>query len=203
MDQKCYALIRCHKLLNEIGYIEPSFPKPKPASFIILKQGIMIAKREVEQATQFPDEREKHLERARDILALMNLRLPLPEDRPREKLQAAAAMINMCMDLERWSVLGKPDASSVHLLEAIKGIGPIFARELEMGGIKTLHQLAKSDPAKVREILFLESWQAAWKQVPAWISQARELTGTKLVRKHPVTPSKLISPAIQPEVIQS
>lgn len=56
-------------------------------------------------------------------------------------------------------------------LEAIKGIGPVFARRLNEAGIYTYAELAESSPDKLREIVAAKSWQAV--EPEEWIKEAR------------------------------
>lgn len=60
-------------------------------------------------------------------------------------------------------------------LEAIKGIGAVYASRLHAAGINTYEQLSAADPARLAEIVGLRSWQAANPQT--WIEVARELAG--------------------------
>jgi predicted flap endonuclease-1-like 5' DNA nuclease len=62
-------------------------------------------------------------------------------------------------------------------LDAIKGIGAVYASRLYAAGINTYEELAAADPARVAEIVGLRSWQAANPQT--WIAAARELAGQK------------------------
>lgn len=59
-------------------------------------------------------------------------------------------------------------------LEAIKGIGPVFARRLKAAGIQTFQDLAETPPEKLREIVSAQPWQAV--EADEWIAQARALS---------------------------
>lgn len=59
-------------------------------------------------------------------------------------------------------------------LEAIKGIGPVFARRLNAAGINTYQQLVDTPPEKIRAIVDAKPWQAV--EPEEWVAQARELT---------------------------
>jgi predicted flap endonuclease-1-like 5' DNA nuclease len=59
-------------------------------------------------------------------------------------------------------------------LEAIKGIGPVFAKRMNAAGIFTYADLADQDPEKLLAIVEAKPWQAA--DPAEWIAQARSLT---------------------------
>ncbi len=58
-------------------------------------------------------------------------------------------------------------------LEAIKGIGPTYAKRLNEYGIYTLEDLAQADPAAIAGHIDLKPWQAVYPA--AWITEARTL----------------------------
>jgi predicted flap endonuclease-1-like 5' DNA nuclease len=59
-------------------------------------------------------------------------------------------------------------------LTAIRGIGPVYARRLQEGGIKTYATLAAQDPAEVRRVAQLKEWHAA--DPAEWIAAAQALS---------------------------
>lgn len=59
-------------------------------------------------------------------------------------------------------------------LEAIKGIGPVFAKRLQAAGITSYQQLAGTSPDRIREIVSAQPWQAV--EAEEWIAQAREMS---------------------------
>lgn len=59
-------------------------------------------------------------------------------------------------------------------LEAIKGIGPVFARRLRAAGIKTYQELANTPPDQIIEIVKAQPWQAV--EPEQWIAEARNLS---------------------------
>lgn len=58
-------------------------------------------------------------------------------------------------------------------LEAISGIGPVYARRLNAGGILTFEDLATKTPEELRAIIGAKSWQMT--RVDIWITQAQAL----------------------------
>ncbi|RJX35696.1 MAG: hypothetical protein C4525_03315 [Desulfarculus sp.] len=67
---------------------------------------------------------------------------------------------------------GEPGALHLDQLTVIKGIGPRLQSKLYLAGIDTYAKLAKSDPAKLREILDQAARNA---NVENWIKQAKKL----------------------------
>lgn len=69
-----------------------------------------------------------------------------------------------------------PDPAAMRELERIRGIGPRYAALLLAGGIRSLADLARADPAQLGRMLGVSA--AAPMAAPArWIAQARELSG--------------------------
>lgn len=58
-------------------------------------------------------------------------------------------------------------------LTAIKGIGAVFARRLNDGGIVTFAQLAQATPDQLQDIVQAAEWQAI--DPASWIVEARQL----------------------------
>ncbi len=59
-------------------------------------------------------------------------------------------------------------------LTAIKGIGAVFARRLNDGGIVTFAQLAQATPDQLQDIVQAAEWQAI--DPATWIAEARQLS---------------------------
>ena len=57
-------------------------------------------------------------------------------------------------------------------LEVIKGIGPIFARRLNHGGIFTFEELARLTPAEVRRVVAVADWHKI--EPEEWIAEAAQ-----------------------------
>ncbi len=58
-------------------------------------------------------------------------------------------------------------------LEAIKGIGAVYARRLRQAGIHTYTALAAQSPERIAAIVKLQAWQAG--RPAEWIAEARSL----------------------------
>jgi predicted flap endonuclease-1-like 5' DNA nuclease len=58
-------------------------------------------------------------------------------------------------------------------LTRIKGIGPVYQRKLRDVGVNSFKQLAEADPAHLRRLLDIKTWQRV--NIEAWISQAHDL----------------------------
>lgn len=58
-------------------------------------------------------------------------------------------------------------------LEAIEGIGPIFARRLNDSGIHTISEVAKASPDRLAEFAGLKPWQK--EDSAEWIAEAKRL----------------------------
>jgi predicted flap endonuclease-1-like 5' DNA nuclease len=67
-------------------------------------------------------------------------------------------------------------SSQTDRLEAIKGIGPVFAKRLRAAGINSYRALSNTPPETLREIVSAQPWQAV--EAEDWITQARELSKT-------------------------
>jgi predicted flap endonuclease-1-like 5' DNA nuclease len=80
------------------------------------------------------------------------------------------------IDTASWIAQAKVMASP-DKLEDITGIGVIFARRLNEGGIYTFAQLAGQTPERLREIIKPESWQKI--EPEKWIAEAREFAAQK------------------------
>jgi predicted flap endonuclease-1-like 5' DNA nuclease len=57
-------------------------------------------------------------------------------------------------------------------LTVIKGIGPVYQWKLRDAGVHTYKDLASSDPAQLRRMLDVKSWQRV--AIESWIEQARD-----------------------------
>lgn len=57
-------------------------------------------------------------------------------------------------------------------LTVIKGIGPVYQWKLRDAGVHTYRDLALSDPAQLRRMLDVKSWQRV--AIESWIEQARD-----------------------------
>jgi len=66
--------------------------------------------------------------------------------------------------------IGAPAAVEVDDLTRINGIGPRYAAILASAGITTYKQLAKTDPAELRDIVGAQPWQTP--DTPAWVLEA-------------------------------
>ncbi len=66
--------------------------------------------------------------------------------------------------------IGAPAAVEVDDLTRINGIGPRYAAILASAGITTYKQLAKSDPAELRDIVGAQPWQVP--DTPSWVLEA-------------------------------
>jgi len=70
-----------------------------------------------------------------------------------------------------------PDAAAARELERIHGIGPRYAALLAAGGVRGLADLARADPAQLKQLLGVSA--AAPMAAPArWITEARKLAAT-------------------------
>lgn len=68
-------------------------------------------------------------------------------------------------------------------LEAVKGIGPAYARKLDEGGIRTLEQLTRLAPEQVREIIDVPRWRRV--DAEGWIAQAQALVAARREERLP------------------
>jgi predicted flap endonuclease-1-like 5' DNA nuclease len=57
-------------------------------------------------------------------------------------------------------------------LTVIKGIGPVYQWKLRDAGVHTYKDLASSEPAQLRRMLDVKSWQRV--NIESWIEQARD-----------------------------
>jgi len=57
-------------------------------------------------------------------------------------------------------------------LTVIKGIGPVYQWKLRDAGVHTYKDLASSDPAQLRRMLDVKSWQRV--DIASWMEQARD-----------------------------
>jgi predicted flap endonuclease-1-like 5' DNA nuclease len=57
-------------------------------------------------------------------------------------------------------------------LTVIKGVGPVYQWKLRDAGVHTYKDLASSDPAQLRRMLDVKSWQRV--NIESWIEQARD-----------------------------
>jgi predicted flap endonuclease-1-like 5' DNA nuclease len=57
-------------------------------------------------------------------------------------------------------------------LTVIKGIGPVYQWKLRDAGVHTYKDLASSEPAQLRRMLDVKSWQQV--NIESWIEQARD-----------------------------
>jgi len=58
-------------------------------------------------------------------------------------------------------------------LEIINGIGPVFARKLKRGGVRTFKQLAEAAPDQLAAIIKASEWRTP--DYASWIKQAKHL----------------------------
>ena len=59
-----------------------------------------------------------------------------------------------------------------YCLEAINGIGPVFAQRLDEAGVRSFADLVAQAPARLREIVEAKYWQAV--DPESWIAEARQ-----------------------------
>ena len=64
---------------------------------------------------------------------------------------------------------GEPSAESEHQLELIEGLGPTFRERLNEAGIRTIDELAGTDPDTVAEAA-----DVSHERAEEWIEQATE-----------------------------
>ena len=57
-------------------------------------------------------------------------------------------------------------------LTVIKGIGPVYQWKLRDAGVHTYKDLASADPAQLRRMLDIKSWQKV--KIESWVGQARD-----------------------------
>ncbi len=72
---------------------------------------------------------------------------------------------------EAVEALAPTAAALVDDLTRIEGIGPVYNRRLQAGGIPTFAALAEADPGRLAEIIQPQSWQRL--NFEDWIEQAR------------------------------
>lgn len=57
-------------------------------------------------------------------------------------------------------------------LTHIKGIGPVFQRKLRDVGFNSFEDLAQADPAQIRRMLDIKTWQKV--DIESWVQQAKD-----------------------------